>query len=41
MSEPLLVLEGVSRRYRSGDKEIEVLRDIDLTIEAGEFTMFE
>src|SRR5690348_4281434 len=37
MSEPLLVLEGVSRRYFSGDKEIEVLRDIDLTIEAGEF----
>ncbi len=37
MSEPLLVLEGVSRRYRSGDKEIEVLSGIDLTIEAGEF----
>ncbi|MGN6085897.1 MacB family efflux pump subunit [Trinickia sp.] len=37
MSEPLLALEGVSRRYRCGDKEIEVLRDIDLTIETGEF----
>ena len=37
MSEPLLALEGVSRRYRSGDKEIEVLRDIDLAIDTGEF----
>jgi macrolide transport system ATP-binding/permease protein len=37
MSEPLLALAGVSRRYRTGDKEIAVLRDIDLTIEAGEF----
>ena len=37
MTEPLLALEGVSRRYRCGDKEVEVLRGIDLTIEAGEF----
>jgi macrolide transport system ATP-binding/permease protein len=37
MSEPLLALVGISRRYGAGDKEIAVLRDIDLTIEAGEF----
>ncbi|PMS16316.1 macrolide ABC transporter permease/ATP-binding protein MacB [Trinickia dabaoshanensis] len=37
MAEPLLALRGVARRYLSGDKEIEVLRDIDLDIAAGEF----
>jgi macrolide transport system ATP-binding/permease protein len=37
MTEPLLALAGVSRRYRAGDKEIAVLRDIDLTIRGGEF----
>ncbi|WP_206952217.1 MacB family efflux pump subunit [Trinickia acidisoli] len=37
MAEPLLQLEGVSRCYRAGDKEVVVLRGIDLTIAAGEF----
>lgn len=37
MTEPLLILEGATRRYRSGDKEIDVLRGIDLKIDAGEF----
>ncbi len=35
MSEPL-VLQGVSRAYRSGDSELHVLRDADLTLHAGE-----
>ncbi len=37
MAGPLLELVGITRRYASGEKEIAVLRDIDLTIEAGEF----
>jgi lipoprotein-releasing system ATP-binding protein len=35
MSEPL-VLEGVSRAYRSGDSELHVLRGADLTLHSGE-----
>ncbi len=35
MSEPL-TLQGVSRAYRSGDSELQVLRDADLTLHAGE-----
>jgi len=35
MSEPL-VLQGVSRAYRSGDSELQVLRGADLTLRAGE-----
>jgi lipoprotein-releasing system ATP-binding protein len=35
MSEPL-VLEGVSRAYRSGDTELHVLRGADLTLHSGE-----
>jgi macrolide transport system ATP-binding/permease protein len=34
---PLLELSGVTRRFIACDKETTVLRDIDLTIEAGEF----
>ena len=37
MAEPLLHLIGVARKYQTADKETYVLRDIDLTIEAGEF----
>jgi macrolide transport system ATP-binding/permease protein len=37
MAEPLLQLIGVARKYRTGDAETSVLRDVDLTIEAGEF----
>jgi macrolide transport system ATP-binding/permease protein len=36
MAEPLIVLEGLSRRFPSGDGEITVLKDINLTIQAGE-----
>jgi len=35
MSEPL-VLQGVSRAYRSGDSELHVLQGADLTLHAGE-----
>ena len=35
MSEPL-VLQGVSRAYRSGDAELHVLQGADLTLHAGE-----
>ena len=35
MSEPL-ALQGVSRAYRSGDSELQVLRSADLTLHAGE-----
>jgi macrolide transport system ATP-binding/permease protein len=37
MREPLLQLIGVTRCFRAGDHEMTVLRNIDLTIEAGEF----
>ncbi len=36
MSVPLIGLSGVSRRYMAGDQDIPALRDIDLTINAGE-----
>ncbi len=35
MNEPL-VLQGVSRAYRSGDADLHVLREADLTLHAGE-----
>jgi len=35
MSEPL-ILQGVSRAYRSGDSELHVLQGADLTLHAGE-----
>jgi len=35
MSEPL-ALQGVSRAYRSGDSDLQVLRSADLTLHAGE-----
>jgi macrolide transport system ATP-binding/permease protein len=37
MHVPLLELSGIARRFSAGDRETTVLRDIDLTIEAGEF----
>ncbi|MCW7754043.1 MacB family efflux pump subunit [Desulfobotulus sp. H1] len=36
-AEPLLELKGVTRVYRSGDMDVEVLHGIDLTIYPGEF----
>jgi macrolide transport system ATP-binding/permease protein len=36
MAEPLIVLRGLWREFPSGDGTIAALRDIDLTIEAGE-----
>ncbi len=36
MSEPLIELRDVSRRYLAGDQEVYALRDVDLTINAGE-----
>ena len=35
MNEPL-VIEGLERRFRSGDKELSVLRGLDLALRAGE-----
>ncbi len=37
MSEPAIAVRGVTRVYRTGDLEVHALRDIDLTIERGEF----
>jgi len=34
---PLLELKGVSKSHRLGDTEVEVLHDIDLAVEEGEF----
>ncbi|MDM5131898.1 MacB family efflux pump subunit [Aeromonas piscicola] len=36
MSEPLIQLQGIERRYQSGEQEVTVLHPLDLTIEAGE-----
>ncbi|WP_323077856.1 MacB family efflux pump subunit [Aeromonas hydrophila] len=36
MSEPLIQLKGIERRYQSGGQEVTVLHPLDLTIEAGE-----
>ncbi|WP_323952505.1 MacB family efflux pump subunit [Aeromonas hydrophila] len=36
MSEPLIQLKGIERRYQSGEQEVSVLHPLDLTIEAGE-----
>jgi putative ABC transport system ATP-binding protein len=34
---PLITLRGVSKVYRTGDMEVAALRDVDFTVEAGEF----
>ena len=36
MSEPLLRAEGVRRSFRTGDGNIEVLKGVDLTVDAGQ-----
>jgi putative ABC transport system ATP-binding protein len=36
-SEPILVAKGVSKVYRTGSQEVQALRDLDLTINRGEF----
>ena len=36
MSEPVLECEALSRTYRDGERSVTVLRDIDLTLAAGE-----
>jgi putative ABC transport system ATP-binding protein len=38
MSEPVVVMENVSKHYRQGATEVPALRDVSLTIERGEFT---
>ena len=37
MSEPVVVMEHVSKHYRQGSTDVPALRDISLTIERGEF----
>ena len=37
MSEPIIRLEHVSRTYHVGDVDVHALRDVSLTIAAGEF----
>ncbi|HHY61037.1 MAG TPA: ATP-binding cassette domain-containing protein, partial [Clostridia bacterium] len=34
---PILELRGVSRRYKNGQIVVEALKEIDLTVEKGEF----
>ena len=36
---PILQLEGVVKKYRSGDEQLNVLVDFDFTLEAGEFVV--
>lgn len=36
LTAPLIQLNGIERRYQSGDSEVTVLHPLDLTIEAGE-----
>ncbi|MFC5705169.1 MacB family efflux pump subunit [Aeromonas eucrenophila] len=36
MSEPLIQLKGIERRYQSGEQEVTVLHPLDLSIRAGE-----
>jgi len=38
MSEPVVVMEHVSKQYRQGSTDVPALRDVSLTIERGEFT---
>ena len=35
----MVLLEGLSRRYRVGENEVYALRDIDLEIDQGEFAV--
>lgn len=37
MSAPMIELKGITKRFRNGAMELEVLHGIDLSIEAGEF----
>ncbi|MGA0599642.1 ABC transporter permease [Caulobacter sp. KR2-114] len=37
MAEPVIRIEGLSRAFVLGDVEVQALRSVDLTIEAGEF----
>jgi len=36
---PILQLEGVVKKYRSGDEQLNVLVDFDFTLDAGEFVV--
>jgi len=36
VSEPLIRLKGIERRYQSGEQEVTVLHPLDLCIQAGE-----
>src|SRR5262249_29216149 len=38
MSEPVVVMEHVSKRYRQGATDVPALRDVSVTVERGEFT---
>ena len=36
---PVLQLEGVAKKYRRGDEQVQVLVDFDFTLDAGEFVV--
>ena len=36
---PVLQLEGVVKKYRRGDEQVNVLVDFDFTLDAGEFVV--
>ncbi|MGT2757227.1 ABC transporter ATP-binding protein [Streptococcus ovuberis] len=37
MSKPLIDIKNINKSYRNGDQDLQVLKDISLTIEEGEF----
>ncbi|MDO9560238.1 MAG: ATP-binding cassette domain-containing protein, partial [Bradyrhizobium sp.] len=37
MAQPVIRIEDVSRTYRVGDVDVHALRDVNLTVEHGEF----
>ncbi|HSM38103.1 MAG TPA: ATP-binding cassette domain-containing protein, partial [Candidatus Limnocylindrales bacterium] len=39
MTDPLIQLEGVSKRYGSGDVAVDALKDVSLTIGSGELVV--
>ena len=39
MNEPLVLIEGVNKRYRLGEVEVTGLRNVNLTVDPGEMVV--